>query len=168
MGRWEAPASGTALPSSRILAGTNMQLKAKNNNNINFLKAFILFFFLSPLFQALCRKWSPCSVCVPVPAIPTWSHGGCKDPPVATSFLQTAGQEMSCPNNAFLEGNAKAHTHLNTTESKKSAYLQGTCGENKLCCVFWGISGLKTCRDHKCGHMDTLLWAGQKKLQPQR
>lgn len=131
--------------------------EGKNNNSINFKKAFILFFFLSSPFSGSLHsagnETHVVCVCVPVSAISTWSHGGCKDPPVATSFLQTAGQEMSCPNNAFPEGNAKAHTHLNTTESKNQLNFKArhTWGKQALLGFFFvwgchGVSKVKCCR----------------------
>lgn len=94
-------------------------------------------------------------VCVPVPAISAWSHGGCKDPPVATSFLQTAGQEMNCPNNAFPEGNAKAHTHRNVTEPKNQLKLKAQVGKTRLAGVFFCVW---VCHGESAGIINVDTW----------
>lgn len=127
VGRWEAPAQ------QQNFSRHQHTTEGKNNNNINFLKAFILFFFLSPphLFRASAVELTLCVCASP-----------CKDPPAATRdvFLQ---KQLARRWAAFLEGNAQAHTHLNSTESKNELNFQAHVGKTSFAGFFWGCHGIK-------------------------
>lgn len=142
VGRWEAPASGTTLPSSRILAGANRQLKAKIITVLILKKLLFYFSFFPPPFQALFTlqemKLMLC-VCVCQSLLfqpgPTGAAKILQLPPV---FCKQLARRWAALIMLFLREMPK-HTLTWTPQNQKISLIsrQDTHGENKLCWFFF-------------------------------
>lgn len=152
VGRWEAPASGTALPSSRILAGTNMQLKAKIIIIIIIIKAFILlyFSFFPPLFK-LSAGSKAHAVCVCQSQLfQPGLTGAAKILQLPPVFCKQLARRWAALITLFLREMPK-HTLTRTPQNLKISWTsRHTWGKQALLGFFvWGchgISGVKPCK----------------------
>lgn len=80
----------------------------------------------------VCTNWS-------APAISTWSHRDCKDPRIATSFLQTAGQMRAALLTLFLR-ETPVHTLTSSSVNlKKKLNFKAHVGKQALLLFHLGV-----------------------------